>query len=395
MRALLAVLIVCVGSPALAGCKWEVRGKLQVVDEIFVGHKKKATRALSHADVVVYASITKSGAGWVPFKEGRTDSKGNFKVRRTAPVPCSQKHRFKVNVRLKSREAALTFGPGDPYWFTAYKNTKRRWPAKKADLGTIKLEGGSKSNKRNNLRKATRAAATFIAARKMHGWLKSKGLSPKKIKIAYPDNVATYADPVCQCARLKKGWFDNASNKSGKHKYIYTETLHEAWHIWWNQHLFFPNVLRGKKSNTHEFVESPALALYEAFAEYAANILMKQAFGLAYRIDMRPESRSKIKAAFKSNKASLTKWDSAERVALNYLKLLTTKSWPGGCTAPKQFYTPVALLKKFKGWKRHLSGKKGIREFIDYLAKTDRGFKPHKTQLLRMGDPRNTKKCGK
>ncbi|MEE2786681.1 MAG: hypothetical protein VX589_05025 [Myxococcota bacterium] len=423
---------------AHARCSYTVTGRITVDDQLF--STSATTRNVVGATVVIDASRgTKH-----PFARwgtARTNAKGYFRLNKTIRTFCRQKRRFKVSLKFSNDKVKLetpAFQPRvQPIMQTSMKGTRKgsKWSV---SLGRIHLPYAGYTTEPGRQRHfANRLALLWYAYQIQYDTFKRWGLKPKTIRTIYPNGPGEtgWADFFSGRSRLNRKWFTHSKRWSR------TEALHEPVHIWWNQHLFLPWFLTGRVGNTHELKESPPLALYEAFAEWVANVLNRDIFRVSLYTDLERNTRheiyqifrdavhfkpngkrgrkkvwpdtNKLRRLFKAPTSTFRKafW-SSEHVVMNYLNILTTSRWyrkaygtmdessvPNEFSAtpcpgvPEQLFTPDELMRALLDWhatKRTKVGQRGMDSFMRYLRDTRHGFRPYYKLVLDLGNPGKT-----
>lgn len=442
------ILVLCTALDSEARCRWQVSGKVSVLDDVFVSRGQTELRAPTGAKIHVYGSLSKNH-GYAKWGITQVKSSGTYvfrgKPRFHDPISCRKKRYFKIKIAFDHREAKIgSVGHGARAFQIAH--TSRRQGVKRhgryrvsIPAVTIKSETAEPKPLKlvGSLYHRAKSAMLFTAYRRLYAFLKSSRLNPKQLVAIYPGAAVdgTHADPIGSAARFGPTWF----TRSG-HNYRYRESIHEVLHIWWNRKVFFPNIVSGI-GNTHEFVETQDLSLYEAFAEWAAIIFLRDGDKQSVGDKLRPIDREALWSAFRdARKPSKKKgvpgpklWPDAhtlwqridtrtpkfmntfyrtETAAMNYLKLLILPDWyrfnygrkgasgdmvrlvnPACAGVPRQLFTPKKLWREFMAWKRKgaaKAGRAGIRHFMSFLARRHSRFRPFKKLVFELGYPGST-----
>ena len=284
-------------------CKWTVKGKVFVKDNLFVNGATQV-KPLKGAKVTIYASTVNSG-GWRKWGTDIINSSGEYlltvKPAESDPIGCNKKRRFKVKVKLANDYVKIMHHPVPTVWNEVIIKTGKK-SGRTVNLGSYTYKSFNDSKPHTTLTDytATKAATMFLAYQEVYKKLKSWGLEPKKAKLLYPDGPGSndylgYSDPAC-CVKIARIWF-----KYNDKKWQARELTHELVHQWFNKRVFTPGFAFTGKNwfGTHDFLETTELTLYEEFAEWAAYELNKEIFGITNTKNKYIYSRSGIYWAFR------------------------------------------------------------------------------------------------
>ncbi|NOQ72369.1 MAG: hypothetical protein GQ574_10235 [Crocinitomix sp.] len=453
---------------------WKVNITVRVKNDLFVKNPgiDSVIEPLVGVRVILSASTVQSG-GWVPWGSGVTDANGTVRIIKSpidsGRIGYKKPRRFKYIVQFSNSKAKIVdggLGLRKSTIITGGKNGDEVNLTHTFD----EVEDGRWTVNMTTGYKDTRSAQMLVGYTKVNNLLRVWNAGAIRFQLVWPDGkgTATYSgwSPPGGFVRIARSWFCAYSDKkwvnpfknksidpSGDKKYerdwILRELTHEAVHQWFYARIFTPAWKVHNTGNTHDFLEDPALAFFQAVAEFMAIQINDELFDIDPTLFRRVRTRHNIYEKFKdARKASGTAYfmDSrelvpmiegrgrkytdirvwhkqfyrAELVANNYLNLLLLKDWfkhdfgddfktgdnyvsikrsktAYNETLSRVLFRPKDIAHAIVRWRDQYPKKKipaserGIEGFYRYLASKQRtyrnNFGRYKQLLLNLGDP--------
>ena len=282
---------------ANASCRWTVKGKVQVRENLTDPTGVTRDRGLKSIEVKVSGAAL--GRVYKSWGTVRTDADGNFSITRTKS--CSSRH-FRVKIRLQHSELKVKKGDladASSDWIEFFETGSRRNPGT-LDIGTKRFTDGPTSidqrvvagftffvgtefNDRDNFR---RALAWYVT-KKVIDTFQAKGPSfdfKSRITVKFPAWVVSntsYANGIERTVFIDPSKIVDATGNFDTDKYMQT-VVHEVMHLWDYDHNHgtsnWLNAVFGRGS-THNFQEQPYIAFHEGFAKYAQEDIFHEIWG--------------------------------------------------------------------------------------------------------------------
>ncbi len=459
MHALTALLPILFPSIASATCVWTVTGALTVADNLFASGTTAQARGLRDVRVKVWAT-TQSADIWTSWGEATTNSAGQYWV---AVIPsqsgasgCTRSRRIKVKAFLDGPTARVSRDLITDYDFEV--NNFDTWHANSDVNGrtvTLNKNLNTTTDPTNSsvAYRDTRAAQLYLGYRKIHLQLEAWNLNPGKARLYWPAEAGF--SPPGGWVHINRNWFryqdssgawqisSDGGLDTGRWRWVQRELTHELLHQWFYRNVYTPSFVGGASLSTHDFLESPALTLFEEAAEVQAIHVNEAVFGIVDPTKgVQVRSRPGIRCSFESVRrpsgsyyftlsevAQLIDSDSAEWRDLldranvsvaSYLALLHEPNWflmdfdlarTGGsgcqllptiipspatlCTGlPSPMFTIAEAMGAMKNWRNLYSddripdSQRSLKEYYDYLsAAFPYRFGAYKEKFLRFGNP--------
>lgn len=296
--ALLAVGLLGLGvsSGAHATCVWTVNGRLTVTDDVFVPSNAAQVRSLRDVRVKVWAT-TQNANIWTLWGETTTDSAGNYTVSvipaQSSASGCTRDRRIKVKVFLDGAYARVSRDLVTDYDFAA--NNINTWHSNSDPNGRVvtlnkSLNTTTDPTNSSVAYRDTRAAQLYLGYRKIFLKLQEWDLNPGKSKLYWPAEVGF--SPPGGWVHIDRGWFryqdtdgswrmsSDGGLTTSRWRWTQRELTHELLHQWFYRNVYTPSFVSGASLDTHDFLESSALALFEEAAEVQAIHLNELIFGI-------------------------------------------------------------------------------------------------------------------
>jgi hypothetical protein len=287
--------IVLATESANASCRWTVKGKVQVRENITDPTGVTRDRGLKSIEVKVSGATV--GRVYKSWGTVRTDADGNFSITKTKS--CSRRH-LKVQIRLQHSELKVKKGDladASSDWIEIHETGSRRNPGT-LDIGTDRFTDGPTSIDRRDLAGITffvstefndrdnfRRALAWYVTKKVIDTFQAKGPSfdfKDRITVKFPAWVASntsYANGIERTAFIDPTHIVDAAGNFDTDEYIQT-VVHEVMHLWDYDHNFgTSNWLNAVFGTTHNFQEQPYIAFHEGFAKYAQEDIFYEIWG--------------------------------------------------------------------------------------------------------------------
>ena len=298
----------------------------------------------------------------------------------------------------------------------------------------------------------TRAAQVYLGYRKLYLKLDEWNLNPGKSKLYWPADFGF--SPPGGWVHIDRNWFrsqdesnvwhmnNEAGLTSSTWRWTVRELTHELLHQWFYRNVYTPDFISGASADTHDFIESSSLALFEEAAEVQAIYINQLVFGINDDAKNRQVlSREGIRCNFENATrpngelyfslseidsmidANSSEWQDylyrANSSVASYLALLLEPNWfqkdfdhsddtnsgcllrPAANTAyitctdlPSPMFTIVEAMTGLKNWRLTYSNdnipssQRNVKEYYDYLsAYYSNRFGAHKERFLNFGNP--------
>jgi hypothetical protein len=284
---MMMLLLTFITSNALATCSWTVSGYAKYYENYITTQEVTQSKGIKNATIKIWASTMPSG-GWNYWGSDRIDTQGNYSITKkpaqSDPIGCDLRRRFKVKVYLDHAKARIV-DPGLQtrtilisnlnQWKSGRNVTINRTFSELIDSSREQLSGDYVD---------TRAAQLFVGYQNLYDFFDDLDLDPIQLKAVWPDGSGSTDydqawSPPGGYVRIPKSEY--WSHLSGTWEYIgdfhassliaqttklqkVITQIHEVLHQWFNEYVYVPSFASGKKPYTHEFYETPAVALYEA-----------------------------------------------------------------------------------------------------------------------------------
>jgi hypothetical protein len=455
---------------------WKVNITVRVKNDLFVQNPgiDSEIEPLVGVRVLLYASTITHG-GWVSWGSGVTDANGTVRIIKSpidkSRIGYKKARRFKFIVQFSNSKAKIVDGG------LGLRKSTIITGAKNGDEVNIthtfdEVEDGRWTVNMTTAYKDTRSAQMLVGYTKINNLLREWNAGAIRFNLAWPDGKGTASNkgwsPPGGFVRISRSWFwthednewinpfkrisstlDPDEDYKSDRDWILRELTHEAVHQWFYARIYTPTWIVHNTGSTHDFLEDPALAFFEAVAEFMAIQINAELFNIDPTRRNRVRTRNGIYEKFRdARKASKKPYFSerrelqpmieakgrkyedirvwhkqfyrAEVTAMNYLNLLLLKDWfkydfgnsykSGNNyvsitnrkinykdTLHSQLFRPKDLAHAIVRWRDRYSDKKipererGIIGFYTYLGSKERtyrnNFKSYKALLLRLGDP--------
>lgn len=445
------LLFFLVGSAtAQAGaCKWNVKGKITFLDDLFSTNKNLP---LAHAKVKIWASVLDAG-GWNLWGTVRTGVHGEYHVQATPAMSgslwCDAKRRFKVKIIFANSKIRILDAQRVLSGFEIADRAK--WRSGRTVTINYHFDDLVDNHRKdtNGHYVTTRAAQIFYGYRKIFRFLERNGLEPRPFTVVWPSESGSptiprmWSPPTGRVIIPKSEFwsYDESRDKwtyVGAQLYSAKDHIHELLHQWFHDNVYVPNYLVGDTLGSHDFLESPALSFYEALPEIIAVAVDQDIFESSYNRLPSLRKFSGIYNAFRAAKKdsgekyyTKTELDNlihnnsaqwkhdlyrSEYAVQYYLALLMNSNWPlfnpndsvnhnllsqnAGYLAgvfdcsdvQTPFYTAVDLLRALKRWRSDFggiipAGESNLIGFYNSLARHSAEFVDYRSFLLKLGNP--------
>ncbi|MBI2520662.1 MAG: hypothetical protein HYV97_09600 [Bdellovibrio sp.] len=460
MKILIILLGMIILPIAEATCIWTVTGKLTVKDNIYVPSTSTMIKNLEDVKVKVWAT-TLTADIWTHWGTTRTDSEGNYSVSvipaQNSASGCTHSRRIRVKAYLDGDYARISSDLITNYDIEI--NNFLTWHSNSSVNGrTVTLNkylNNTTDTSNSGIARSyrdTRAAQAYLGYRKLYLKLDEWNLNPGKSKLYWPAEFGF--SPPGGWVHIDRNWFRNKDSSNVWHmnnengltsstwRWTVRELTHELLHQWFFRNVYTPNFIAGTTADTHDFIESASLALFEEAAEVQAIHINELVFGINDEAKNRQVlSREGIRCTFENAKrnngefyfslseidsmidANSTEWrdylNRANSSVANYLALLVEPNWfrkdfdntddiNSGCLLrpaistglvlcaglPSPMFSIVEAMIGLKNWRfaypdNHIpDGQRNVKEYYDYLsAFYSPRFGAHKERFLHFGNP--------
>lgn len=452
---------------------WKVNITVRVKNDLFVQNpgEEFIIEPLIGIRIILFASTLNNG-GWVAWGSGVTDSNGAVKIVKSpidkSRIGYKKARRFKYVVQFSNAKAKIVDG-GLALRKSTIITEKYRGDTVDITHTYDEVEDSRWTVNMSTRYKDTRSAQMLVGYTKINNLLREWNAGAIKFQLVWPDGKGTHNNkgwsPPGGFVRISRSWFwlykdkqwinpfkdmtdDTGDSKQKARDWILRELTHEAVHQWFYSRIYTPVWKVHNTGGTHDFLEDPSLAFFEAIAEFMAIQINDELFNVDPTRRNRVRSRHGIYEKFKdARKASgkayfldsreltpmiegrgrkysnIRVWHKqfyrAEVVAANYLNLLILKNWykydfgesfksggnyiqlSGGkiykSTLRSELFRPKDLAHAIVRWRDRYSDKiipereRGIVGFYNYLERKERAyrnnFSQYKHLLLKLGDP--------
>lgn len=270
-----------------ADCTYDFGGHVEVEHQDFMRTLLGRTHSrLAGVEVRLQGRI--KGGTWNAWDTVRTDSQGNFRIVKTKDC---KKRELQISVKFDSDQLSIfhanstdqVAGSRSLRYVVWKKNIDHKNPVIETGITLRFRQGGQgglgEAEPRGH-------AEIWVLYRRVIAHMATYGSQfafNKHVKVKHPhnkQNIESYANPINNVIYLVR---KNAADDAGRD--VHT-MIHELMHIWAYQHSkkedkMATYLLGHMQQGTHHLVKKSFVAFHEGFAEFAKDMVLRDAFGQA------------------------------------------------------------------------------------------------------------------